>query len=286
METINIAVNCSDMFFFGLRKTLKTLFDSNKGVVFAIYSLGTINEKNVKKITKYVERHGHSFHKVEVDDNLFSNNVDKSLYFYVGLRRLLIPYLLTNCDRVLYLDCDLVINKSVAPLFSANLGKCLIGCAPDLGFDKEYISSFEAKYDIKNYFNSGVILFDCKAIRTLNNYQSLLSLISGGNKYRYLDQDILNILYGGKIKDITLNNNFQITPNEHFKSVNILKTATIVHYLGTKPWQYGYPLFSTQSRFFWKKVGKFPFLHILFFKTKNRIVSVRIHLSNLFKTNT
>lgn len=81
--------------------------------------------------------------------------------------RLLLPRLLPDLDRILYLDADLMIVGSLAALWETDLeGRCLAAVTnPLLGADRRRVVSDLGLPDPGRYFNSGVMLMDLERLR-------------------------------------------------------------------------------------------------------------------------
>lgn len=104
-----------------------------------------------------------------------------SMYTPFAFLRLLMDQIASLPDRVLYLDTDTVALKDVTPLFEADLYGRDIGVIHDPMREKEY-------------FNSGVMLFDLKAIRNDGTFKKAREYIFE-NKLMMPDQDALNVVY-------------------------------------------------------------------------------------------
>lgn len=130
-----------------------------------------------------------------------------SMYTPFAFLRLLMDQIPSLPDRVLYLDTDTVALKDVTPLFEADLFGHDIGVVHDPMREKEY-------------FNSGVMLFNLKEIRNDGSFKQARNYIFA-NKLMMPDQDALNVVY--KDNRTFLSNDF----NEQRKT----KGSTVIrHY--------------------------------------------------------
>jgi len=109
--------------------------------------------------------------------------------------RLLIPERLSGTDRVLYLDVDILIRKSLAPLFHTPLDNQPAAAAPDA-----YPPGDCARLGIPEhlgYFNSGVLLMDLPRWRREGIAEQALNYVRRHHgdpaKCLYGDQDALNM---------------------------------------------------------------------------------------------
>lgn len=75
--------------------------------------------------------------------------------------RLLADQIFPQYQKILYLDCDLVVNRDVAELYETDLEGAVAGACLD-GLSTPFLSYIEnvLKFPVGKYFNSGVLLID------------------------------------------------------------------------------------------------------------------------------
>ena len=128
------------------------------------------------------------------------------------MARLLLPQFF-DAGRVLHLDGDTLVLDDVAPLFDISMGGNPLAAARDartmeFGMwrkaDTDDIAIDTIKimngYPITDYVNSGVILLDCDAIISNGLDTMMAGLIGVGKKLPHPDQDILNIIFKGRVE--------------------------------------------------------------------------------------
>ena len=172
------------------------------------------------------------------------------------LARLYIPEIIDG--RVLYLDGDTHTFADISPLFEMDMGGSLLGCVRDFGkldcFEREhkredtkYVEELMAPFPRHDYFNSGVLLFDCDGIRRDDEVRSRIARTDKLETYLSPDQDHLNAVF--KNKTLFLHpswNSFygldrhavrlckRILPPEE---AHDFRPPRIIHYVdGPKPW--------------------------------------------------
>ena len=172
------------------------------------------------------------------------------------LGRLWIPELIDG--RVLYLDGDTCTFADISPLFEMDMGGSLLGCVRDFGkldcFEREYkredtkyVEELMAPFPRHDYFNSGVLLFDCDGIRRNDEVRSRITRTENLETCFSPDQDHLNAVF--KNKTLLLHpswNSFygldrhavrlckRLLPPEE---VHDFRSPRIIHYVdGPKPW--------------------------------------------------
>lgn len=154
--------------------------------------------------------------------------------------RLLLPEVLPDIEKIIYLDCDVQVKGSLNELFNINLGENFIGAVKDIGSEKL------CKYwNLNEYYNSGVLLLDLNKLRKIKFTQNLTNYINQyDSKLLYPDQDIINLYFKHQIKPLDQKWNFQCL---HFyrKFKNEEKLSIITHYITSEKGLYIYKAFSS-----------------------------------------
>ncbi len=186
--------------------------------------------------------------------------------------RLFITELLpSSIDRVIYLDCDLVVNADLSKLWKAHFNDTYILAVQDMWVP--YVSSIKGvpyqKLGISassKYFNSGVMVIDLqkwradsittKAIEYLKTYQ---------HDIRAHDQDVLNGLFADKWGElapswnltpaiIDLFSSWQESPFSESEYHQLIERPSIIHFAtNRKPWNSRHALF---KNYFFEYVDK------------------------------
>ena len=150
--------------------------------------------------------------------------------------RLFIQSLFPQYDKVLYLDCDLIVLGDISELYNTDLEDNYVAGVVENWILHSPVFSYYTKEAVgiesKYYINAGVALFDLNKFRENEIEQKFVNLI---NTYNFdvidPDQSYLNYLCQGKIKYLPFE--WNRTPLENVECEN----PKIVHYaLGFKPW--------------------------------------------------
>lgn len=105
----------------------------------------------------------------------------------------------TNIDRILYVDCDVVFNQSIKPLWDMEMNDESIAGALDTLPDATSKLNIGINVD-SPYVNSGVLLINLKHWRTINIQQQFIDfLLSHGGNVHHHDQGIINAVCTDKI---------------------------------------------------------------------------------------
>lgn len=103
-------------------------------------------------------------------------------------------------DRILYLDVDIVVQKSLRDLYDLDLGDRLFAVCEDIfGRINGFHEGNKRRLGIPehlSYFNAGVMLVNVKALREGGEVDRILAQVYRDyERYEYNDQDVLNEMY-------------------------------------------------------------------------------------------
>ena len=257
MSEIHIALTFNDNYTeYGIVTMTSVVANKNQdeNIIFHILD-GNLNEtskSNIKKVPNC------QVVFENVDMNLFSG-YKKTDYYPVEMLFTTILPLVINQEKIIYLDCDLVVNSSLKELWDIDFEDNYI-CAVEDANGKKYVKNFNMNKNSK-FFNTGVMLINSKKWieddipkRAIN-----MAIEKTGTKFGY-DQTVLNILFEGKVKFVDLKWNLQYCPINLYPTYeskkeykNAIKSANIVHYIGDyKPWKLGFSNFSPKQKDYFK----------------------------------
>ncbi len=176
--------------------------------------------------------------------------------------RFFIPEIFKEYDKVLYLDCDMLILDDVAKLLNTNLEDKYIAAVRDVEmyracYNDYYYMSNWTKY-LKNtlkinntsgYFQAGVMLFDINKLNAFNFRTKCIDFLSKINP-TYVDQCIMNHVLQEHIKYLDYEWNVlwhlpfcvkieqQLPISVYRKYKKSITNPKIIHYAGEiKPWK-------------------------------------------------
>ena len=161
--------------------------------------------------------------------------------------RIFIPQILPeSVEKVLYLDCDLVVRHDIAALWATDLGDKVLGAVRNPFFVRHDDLEMPQGAD---YFNAGVLLMNLKRWRELDGTDRLIRFIEAHHDHLWAhDQDALNAVFCGEIREMAPHWNFQTAmlwsePDGLSLSYpdfrRLLEDPGIVHYTTpSKPWHF------------------------------------------------
>ncbi len=167
------------------------------------------------------------------DDNIFSEyqilkHLPISMYY-----RLVIPSILKGiATQILYLDADIICNGGIDELLNQCIDNYVIAACIDYAVVSKlpnYISELGLGC-YKNYFNSGVMLINVRRWHdddVLFHFNEIISK----RRYRFPDQDVLNVVLENRV--LFLTKKFNV-----FSTRNKSNDVVFLHFAGgSKPWK-------------------------------------------------
>lgn len=147
--------------------------------------------------------------------------------------RLLLPDLIESGGRLLYLDADMLVQRTLRPLLECSLGAYPLAAVQDCGGTKVHEVA-NAKLDRapdRPYFNSGMLLMNLDEWRDRRLGHECIRFARARDDY-WPDQDAINGVLDGQIMELEPKWNFFShgrLPREAFN------TAHILHFIPEKP---------------------------------------------------
>ncbi len=271
---MNIAIALNEKFLRYGYVMLTSLFYNNKDEDITVYVLHRdIPEAAFEDYRALGTEHGNTIIPMEITEDMVPSdlpNTDKwpiEVYF-----RLVLPFLLTeDVDRLLYLDTDIIVDRSLEELYGMKMGDALMAAVPDNSDGKLsdaqmqiFGSIIETDRDF-HYVNSGVILMNIAGLRHAYTPESFSET---ANRLKDLitafDQDIINYMFHGRIIYLPAEkyNLFaRLYHNSGYTYDRVRSEGTsIIHYTGPKPWS-GKSLRTDMEKFWWTYAAKTPYYY-------------------------
>lgn len=227
---------------------LHSLYKSNRNLNYYIHLLDSgLDFKNKIKLKLFLIKAKFKYKIYSIDNSKISNSPTSNHISIAAYNRLLISSLLSKeINKVLYLDCDLIILNDLLPLFEIQLNSNYLGAIEEV-VNEDVKTRLEIK---NNYFNSGVLLINLIQWRKLN-FESELIYFLNNQKEKIVshDQDVLN--YCAKGKWLKLDYKYNVThffyyPEKYSHNylnltndeyLDIKSNPVIIHFTSQdKPW--------------------------------------------------
>ena len=287
---MNIAISFNDNYIVPARILIDSIAVHNKDVsLWVIYS--NLSQLNIEILRNQTNEYGWKFFPIRLQERFKTitatlpcpMHFSEEMYF-----RLLLPWILSGCEKVLYMDCDILVRDELSELYNTDLGEKLVGAVYDF--------SIETREDGKHrlglegdYYNSGVQLLNLVGIRNeITEEEMINQIVDIYSKYQlvYPDQDILNKIYDKKIQ--VIDSRYNCSPRPYLirklKRPNEVKKSVIVHFItADKPWKKEYCMFYLLE--YWRYLKKYmhtkekinywkhkPFIATYFLLVKNKFM--------------
>lgn len=173
-------------------------------ICFHILHDETVSEENKRKLTQVAHQKGDSIQFHFIDTAIFDDVKERLHRFTVGtMFRLMLPEILPNLDKIIYLDADLFVNRDIKELWDVDIREYCLAGVIDEGVDIHNYPRILNKYPkIKkeSYFNAGVLYINLKKLREFGNLKKLVVDFLIENPEAGLpDQDALNVIFHNKV---------------------------------------------------------------------------------------
>ena len=249
------------------RSVLENL-KSDRQILFFIID-GGIKNHNKQKILKSLNLEKCKIKFIPKPESLLGDDIEevnkrlgpdgKTIAKYVSVAtffRLLIPEVLPDeLEKVIYLDCDLIVRGNIEELWQIELGNHYLLAAQDTWIP--YVSNPNGLLNYQElkisanfkYFNAGVLVINLKKWRKEKISAKAIKYLKENIEYvRWHDQDVLNALFAGQWGEIDPRWNcspssvhglasWQDSPFTEEVYNNLIRDPYIIHYVSDKkPW--------------------------------------------------
>lgn len=223
------------------------------------------------KLKKLQDTFSFQLHFLDLKSSFLADwKLSRQLWTNAIYYRLALPSILPEVDRVIYLDCDIVVLDNIRKLWETDLSGYSIAAAP-VPVKKSYQETLGLNPEFR-YFNSGVMVFDLKKMRETQTEKKFIEIYKRqGETLKYPDQDILNLAYekdGYKMLQLRWNltshfyrNNPKDTPEFPIEEIKeALSNPAVAHYTGRhKPWNVFQGCRHPYWEYYWKYLKLSPF---------------------------
>lgn len=256
MDRINILVCTDDNYVPQCGIMLTSLLATNIAIKFSVFVFsGGLSAGSRERLRAVVGGGGSIIEFITVEERMISrfastikegDHVSLAAYYRLFCAELL-PH---TIDKLLYLDCDIIVNHNILEIWNCQLGNYAIGAIVDENyFDNKVYERLGLNPSKYKYFNSGVLLINLRYWREHNVTARCIDCVCKmPEKLLFHDQDTLNVVLKDEIAYFPISWNFQTgflySFNQDKFSETIRKEITdalqhpyIIHYTGKyKPW--------------------------------------------------
>lgn len=246
------------------------LASANENDLLHFYILcNNVSDKNKQTVNRLKDFKKCEINFIDLDIKEFENfpaggpHISNTTYF-----RYKIAELLPDVSKIIYLDCDMIVEQSLADLFETDLTDFYIGGVQDVGY--YYWKDFNPEFIYRDgfYINAGMLLINMDLWRRDKLFEKLIDFTNkNADQIRIGDQDVINRVCLNKIKKLDFKWNAQdsfyrpkpeVAYNpERNEIIAAAENPAIIHYTNyRKPWN---DLGIVRAKDFWDFYLKTPF---------------------------
>lgn len=237
METINLIFSSDNNYAQFLGVTLCSIFENKKSSnPIIVYVLdGGIKYDNKEKLAILEKEYKFSINYIKVDSVFFkdfyiSHHITQATYY-----RIIIPDLLPNLEKALYLDCDIIVLGDIKELYEKEITNHAFAAVEEKVTDRQKELGMPLG---SKYFNAGVMLINFNKWKELDITKKTINFIQNNpGKLKYWDQDSLNAIAYDKWASLDVAYNYMTSLQTEPHIEDYENNIFIIHYSSPlKPW--------------------------------------------------
>ena len=283
---MNICVTVNSYYLRYLYIMLTSLYENNENGSIVLYVMHRdFTKEDINAIEEITARYKNEVKFVWINpkqfDNLPLHVISGSTLSLEIFFRLLIPEYFTSLDRLLLLDVDIVVNKSLETLYNTDISDHALAAAPNtatLGVVPEHYREWYG-HERRNWthFNTGVLLWNLKYIHEKYPQRYLFQrALDTKIKTNAFEEETFNVVFGER-EIIALDSkqwNFIATYKDLFKGEfqevldesedELRENHGIIHFLARNPWGVGVK--NEAYKIWWDYAYKTKYFREIFFE--------------------
>lgn len=188
-----------------------------------------ISDENKRKIASMLENEKYvsvRFFDMKSITSGLSFFVASPNYAEEAYYRMLAPWVLKNYDKAIVMDADIIFDGDITELYNEEIDGFYLAAVKDVVYQGMLNNPFEdhlryAKKEMGlrnpyDYINTGVLLMNLKLLRQGFTMENVLQYMES-HKMRIQEQDIINMLFQGKIKFVDMKYNYFLETSQWVK---------------------------------------------------------------------
>lgn len=227
--------------------TIRTL--AKHSILKNKYHIFIIANDNCQKI--WHEKYNETYENIDIEFVGIPKEISEFDYSHVyvsktAISKFFIANILSDLEKVLYIDGDILVRKDLKELYDIDIKKVYVAAIKDmLTYEGTHLSDI----GVKEYFNSGVMLLNLKAIREDDICNKLLEYKKNEKNSVFMDQDSFNVIMNEKVAFVSPKYNMIYECFSKYKKDEIaafygvdiedVENPIILHMAGPiKPWSH------------------------------------------------
>lgn len=236
MSSVHIVTGSDDNYVAGVMVLIASAAAHTPGLRVTVLDNG-ISDANRARIDALGQHLGIPIARIEIDPAHFAHLPVRRGHLTVSTYlRLLIPDLMPDEDRVLYMDCDMVVLDDLGTLARVELGRDVVAAVPCPSPDPVEVSA--TGHVTGSYVNAGLLVMNLPVWREEGIAARCLALLSDPDRPLLSeDQSAINIAAHGRIRLLEPRFNTYSDPGSYKQVGDFPDAPAVVHYVvNNKPW--------------------------------------------------
>lgn len=187
---------------------------NGEGIKYYVLINSLFSEDNKQKLQKVADKYNSVISFFVINDEVTKDlpfgraDMPKHVSIATYYRLFIEKVLPTDIHKILYLDGDMIVRKSLKSLWQIDIDGYALGVVHDMD-EKNNISRLPFLKDA-GYFNAGMLLINLDYWREHNCYKDYIRFVhEHGDIIVMHDQDVLNCVLMNKVKWVPITYNFQ-----------------------------------------------------------------------------
>lgn len=253
---VNLLFSIDNTYVDPLITTLYSIASNHSKVKFKVYLLYKESLERLEELQNFCHHYQLDLIPIKIEEQMVFNDapVSKRYPETIYYRLLAHEWLPKSVTKILYLDADILCINDLTELYQLEIDDYLCAAASHTKLTNmtNVINKVRLKnYEAESYYNSGVLLMNVEKMRKEIAPKEIFNFIDANSLTLFLpDQDILNGLYGDKIKsipdylynyDVRKNLTYEMMSNGEWTIDYVIKQTVFLHFCGKeKPWEPDY----------------------------------------------
>ncbi len=257
-QVIPIFFACDENFVKYMMVTIRSVMEhASREYAYRIYVLNTGISSGRRSQVEAMADSDFDIAFVDVSEKLQSMKDKLPLRDYYSMTtyyRLFIAEMYPEYDKVIYLDSDVIVLEDISKLYRQDLSGYYVGAVGDqlvqqMDVFGRYVEQVLG-VDRNQYFNAGVLLMNCQALRDTDFFDRVVELVKTYTFIVAQDQDYLNVICKDKVCLLPVAWNVEASSEITIPEDEIL----LIHFnMTAKPWKYAD---CTLGGYFWEYAKK------------------------------
>lgn len=245
---LNIAWGVDKGFMFGAAVSMTSVLLNNKHLAIHFHLFTDyIDDAYLSRVQKLAQQFATSITIYLMDAAELKALPSGSAWSYATYFRFIaFEYLSEEIDTLLYIDADVICKGSLLDLSHLALDGHIAAVIRDITDSRDSAAKrLNNEGFTDGYFNAGVIYANLKEWQAQRCLETALEmLMNKNNHFAFLDQDVLNIIFQGKVIFLSRHYDEIYGMKQELKNKDVTRykesitdKTILIHYIGvTKPW--------------------------------------------------